>query len=147
MSFIMLWAFFDKLFGLGFATAPDKSWLLGVSPTTGFLSNALDGVFASLFNSLAGNPIVDILFMSGLFLVGLSLFLGIGMRVACCAGALMMFLIYLSLFPPENNPIIDEHVVYTLIFIGLSIRINKQKSALGEKWVKTGVVKKYPILE
>jgi len=24
---IFLWAFFDKLFGLGFATASDKSWI------------------------------------------------------------------------------------------------------------------------
>jgi len=63
----VLWAFFDKLFGLGFATESNKSWLLGISPTTGFLSNAPDGPLAPIFNSLSGNIMVDILFMGGLF--------------------------------------------------------------------------------
>lgn len=143
----MLWAFFDKLFGLGFATAPDKSWLSGISPTTGFLRNAPDGIFASLFNSLSGNPIIDILFMSGLFSVGFCLFFGIGMRITCYSGALIMLLIYLSLFPPENNPLIDEHIVYILVFIGLSIRVKTQKFAYGKKWTQTNLVKYHPILE
>ena len=29
IGLIFLWAFFDKLFGLGFATSFDKSWLAG----------------------------------------------------------------------------------------------------------------------
>ena len=37
LGLIFLWVFFDKLFGLGFATLPDKSWLLGNSHTFGFL--------------------------------------------------------------------------------------------------------------
>ena len=40
MGFIFLWAFFDKVFGLGFATTADKAWIRGGSPTTGFLANA-----------------------------------------------------------------------------------------------------------
>ena len=97
LSFIFLWVFFDKLFGLGFATESNKSWLLGISPTTGFLSNAPDGPFAPIFNSLSGNAGVDFLFMGGLLLVGAALLLGIGMKIATYSGALMMFLIYLSL--------------------------------------------------
>lgn len=147
MSFILLWAFFDKLFGLGFATESNKSWLLGISPTTGFLSNAPDGPLAPLFNSLSGNILVDFLFMGGLFLAGSALILGIGMKIACYCGALMMFLIYLSLFPPENNPLIDEHIVYIVILIGLAIRGEKQRFGLGKKWSEVKLVKKYPILK
>lgn len=147
ISFIMLWAFFDKLFGLGFATAPDKSWLSGVSPTTGFLKFAPDGVFAPIFNSLSGNILIDILFMSGLFLVGLCLLLGIGIRIACLSGVLMMFLIYLSLFPPENNPFIDEHIVYILIFILFMQRSRVQSFGFSNMWKKVTIVKKYPILQ
>lgn len=147
MSFILLWVFFDKLFGLGFATESNKSWLLGISPTTGFLSNAPDGPFAPLFNSLSGNIVVDILFMGGLLLVGAVLLLGIGMKIATYSGSLMMFLIYLSLFPPENNPLIDEHIVYIIILIGLAIRSEKQKFGLGKKWSEVKLVKKYPILQ
>lgn len=147
LSFIFLWAFLDKLFGLGFSTASNKSWLAGVSPTTGFLSNAPRGPLAPIFNSLSGNVIVDFLFMGGLFLVGACLLLGIGIKIACYSGALMMLLIYLSIFPPENNPLVDEHIVYILVFIGLSVRIKSQKFGFGEKWTKTNLVKKYPILE
>src|SRR3990167_1783278 len=76
ISFILLWAFFDKLLGLGFATPSDKSWIKGVSPTFGFLKFGLVGFFAPFFQNLAGNAIVDLLFMMGLLCIGLSLFLG-----------------------------------------------------------------------
>ena len=58
MGFIFLWAFLDKTFGLGVATPADKAWIAGGSPTTGFLSNAVQGPFATFFNSLAGVPVV-----------------------------------------------------------------------------------------
>ena len=98
LSFIMLWAFFDKFFGLGFATESSKSWLSGVSPTSGFLQFVPDGLFAPVFNSLSGNIFIDFMFMGGLFLVGLCLLLGIGIKIASYSGALIMLLIYLSLF-------------------------------------------------
>ena len=147
ISFIMLWAFFDKLLGLGFATALDKSWLSGVSPTAGFLKFGSQGFFAPIFHSLSGNILIDILFMSGLFLIGLCLLLGIGLRIACFSGVLMMFLMYLSLVPPENNPLIDEHIVYILVFILLAQRSNKQNFGLSSKWDNISMVKKYPILK
>lgn len=147
LSFIFLWVFFDKLFGLGFSTGASKSWLAGVSPTTGFLANAPDGPLAPIFNSLSGNILVDLLFMGGLFLVGSALLLGIGMKIAGYCGALMMFLIYLSLFPPENNLLIDEHTVYIIILIGLVIRGEKQKFGFGKKWSEVKLVKKYSILQ
>lgn len=143
----MLWAFFDKLLGLGFATALDKSWLAGVSPTAGFLKFGSQGFFASFFHSLSGNILIDILFMAGLFSIGLCLLLGIGVRIACSSGALMMFLMYLSLVPPANNPLIDEHIVYILVFILLAKRSNNQSFGFSSKWQKLNVVKKYPILK
>src|SRR3989344_6173071 len=75
MAFIFLWAFFDKLLGLGFATPGERAWVNGGSPTTGFLSNAVQGPFADIFRSLAGVGIVDWLFMLGLLFVGMTLLL------------------------------------------------------------------------
>lgn len=147
LSFIMLWAFFDKLVGLNFATTPDKSWIAGVSPTAGFLKFGAHGLFAPIFNSLSGSLLIDALFMSGLFFVGLCLLIGIGIRIACYSGALIMFLIYLSLFPPQNNPFIDDHIVYILVFALLVLRSNNQAFGLSSKWRKLKIVKKYPILE
>lgn len=147
LSFIFLWAFLDKLFGLGFSTASNKSWLAGVSPTTGFLNNAPHGPLAPIFNSLSGNVIVDFLFMGGLFLVGACLLLGLGMKIASYSGALMMFLIYLSLFPSENNPLIDQHIIYILVLVSLAIKSGKQKFGFGKKWSQLSLIKKCPILE
>ena len=34
LGFTFLWAFVDKLFGLGYATPSERSWINGGSPTT-----------------------------------------------------------------------------------------------------------------
>ncbi len=39
VGWIFFWAFIDKLFGLGFATASESSWLNGGSPTSGTFSS------------------------------------------------------------------------------------------------------------
>lgn len=130
MALIFLWAFIDKLFGLGFATAPEKSWLAGVSPTTGFLSYATYGPFASIFKALAGVPLVDWLFMLGLLFVGLAFLFNKYVKSAAVVGMVMMLLMYLSMFPPKNNPIIDDHIIYLIIFaFYFSIHHKKHKFA------------------
>ena len=117
MGFIFLWAFLDKLFGLGFATTADKSWINGVSPTSGFLSFATKGPFVDIFHSLAGVVIVDWLFMIGLLFVGLTLLTNRYIKWGCLAGILMLSFMYLALLFPENNPIIDDHIVNILVLV------------------------------
>ena len=34
LGFVFLWAFLDKTFGLGFATAAEKAWVAGGSPSS-----------------------------------------------------------------------------------------------------------------
>ena len=48
LGWIFLWAFLDKVFGLGFATTPEKSWINGVSPTYGFLKFGTTGILSPL---------------------------------------------------------------------------------------------------
>jgi thiosulfate dehydrogenase [quinone] large subunit len=122
MSFIFLWAFFDKLFGLGFATAPEKAWIHGGSPTTGFLSGAVKGPFVEIFHSLAGVAVVDWLFMLGLLVVGITLLFNKYVLWGAVAGIIMMLLMWLALLFPANNPIIDEHIVYALVLALLAIK-------------------------
>ncbi|MBI2146141.1 hypothetical protein HYU22_02265 [Candidatus Woesearchaeota archaeon] len=147
LGLIFLWAFFDKMFGLGFDTAPDKSWLLGTSPTAGFLKFATHGPFASFFQSLAGNVVVDWLFMLGLLGLGIALLLGIGMRIATYSGTLLLFLMWLAALPPEHNPIIDEHIIYILLLLGIYSAKAGQWLGSGKWWSKTALVRKYPFLE
>lgn len=122
MSFIFLWAFFDKLLGLGFATTSSKAWINGGSPTTGFLSGAVKGPFADFFHGLAGVAIVDWLFMLGLLFIGLTLLFNRYVFWGALAGVVMMLLMWLALLFPENNPIVDEHIVYALVFALFAIK-------------------------
>ena len=146
LSVIFLWAFFDKLLGLGFATSADKSWLAGVSPTQGFLTNGTGGPFGQLFQSMGGSVIVDYLFMLGLLGVGSALLLGIGMKIATISGVTLMMLIYLAGFPPANNPIIDEHIIYILSLLLLYSARAGEYFGLGKRWQELPIVKRFSML-
>ena len=122
MAFIFLWAFFDKLLGLGFTTTSDKAWLHGGSPTTGFLSAGVKGPFVEIFHSLAGVMIIDWLFMSGLLFIGLTLLFNKYVFWGAGAGIIMMVLMWLALLFPVNNPIVDEHIVYALVLALLGVK-------------------------
>lgn len=143
---VFLWSFLDKTFGLGFATEKGKSWLDGASPTFGYLTFGSRGIFHDFFVSLAGNQVVDVLFMLGMLLIGVSLILGVGIRIAAVSGAFLMLLIYFSAFPPENNPFIDEHIVYILLLLLFAATNAQDRLGFGKWWARQTLVKKYPFL-
>lgn len=147
LGWLFLWPFLDKLFGLDFTTPFERSWIAGASPTAGFLTNATKGPFVELFQSMAGNLVVDWLFMIGLLCIGAALILGIGVRIAGYSGALMLILMYLAVLPPEHNPLIDEHIVYAIVLIGLTLLPSGEYIGFGKAWSGSALVKKYPILK
>ncbi len=148
MGWLFLWAFLDKTFGLGFATASEAAWINGGSPTTGFLSFGTNGPFAEYYQALAGQPWVDWLFMLGLLFIGVALMLGIAMKLAGFFGALMMLLMYTAGFiPPEHNPFMDDHLIYAFLLLLLTNENAGDRLGLGKKWRKHHLVKKFPILE
>lgn len=144
---VFLWPFFDKLLGLGFSTLPERAWIAGGSPTSGYLMNGTEGPLANAFQSLAGNPVVDYLFMFGLLGVGLAFVLGIALRFASVAGAAMMILLYLSAAPPENNPLIDDHIIYALVLLVLAGLNAGEEIGFSKKWSKSKIVKILPFLK
>lgn len=144
---IFLWAFLDKVFGLGFATTAEKSWLAGTSPTAGFLKFGTQGPFAEIFQWMATCVAVDWLFMVGLLCIGSSLIFGVGMKIASYSGVLLMFLMWLAVFPPEHHPIIDEHIIYALLLILLTSTNSGEVWGLGKWWSKSKCVKKYAWLK
>jgi thiosulfate dehydrogenase [quinone] large subunit len=147
LGWIFLWAFLDKVFGLGFATQSGRAWLDGVSPTFGYLAYATHGPLAPIFKALAGNAVVDLLFMAGLLLVGLSLIMGIGVRVAAYAGSVMLFLMFLAAsLPPEHNPLIDEHIIYILVLLLMSSMPVGDWLGFGNWWAGQSFVKSRPYL-
>jgi thiosulfate dehydrogenase [quinone] large subunit len=120
LGWVFLWAFLDKLFGLGHETTAAKSWLNGGSPTKGFLGSS-KGPFADFFHSIAGNGVVDVLFMAAMLALGVALVLGIGMRIAAVVGALVTVLMWAAVLPPANNPFMDDHLVYAGVLVALAL--------------------------
>lgn len=147
LGWVFLWAFLDKTWGLGFATEAENAWVEGGSPTTGYLGNAVSGPFADFYNGLAGEAWVDWLFMIGLLGIGLALILGIGMRIAAATGALLLVMMWTAVLPPENNPFMDDHLVYALVLILLAVVGAGRFLGLGAYWEKLTVVQRLPILK
>ena len=154
---IFLWAFFDKLIGLGYSTCRDpksmevirgceKAWISGGSPTEGFLKFGTHGPFALFYQSLSGNILIDMLFMIGLLFIGVALVLGIGMKITTYSGVLLMILMWSSLLPPENHPIVDDHIIYAFLFLILNYINAGDILGFGKHWKKNGLGKKYSAL-
>ncbi len=157
LGWIFFWAFIDKLLGLGFSTCRNSqtgiveflckdAWINGGSPTFGFLKFATKGPFAQIFQSMAGNPVVDWLFMLGLLGVGIGLLLGIFMKLSTFFGSVMLGLMYLATILPVHNPLIDEHIVYIIAMAVLCLSNSGNYLGLGNWWSQTKIIQKYPWL-
>ncbi|HVM19314.1 MAG TPA: hypothetical protein VM307_05070 [Egibacteraceae bacterium] len=158
LGLYFLWAFLDKTFALGWATGRnpetglvdrfgEAAWINGGSPTFGFLNFGTNGPFAGFFQSFAGAAWADWLFMIGLLGIGVALILGVGVKIAAVSGAAMMALMYAAAPILEHNPVIDDHVVYAIVLIGLMLAGAGRTWGLGRRWSQTTIVQRFPILE
>jgi len=151
-----LWAFLDKLLALGFHTGygpdgtldrfGDAAWVNGGSPTEGFLAYGADGPLEGVYHSIAGAAWADWLFMLGLLGIGTALTLGVGMRAAAASGALLYVLMWSVVLPPENNPVLDDHLLAALTLVVLALLHAGDTWGLGRRWAVTGVVRRAPWL-
>lgn len=147
LGWVFLWAFLDKTFGLGYATESADAWIRGGSPTNGFLAFAATGPFQGTYNDLAGATWADWLFMIGLLGIGVALTLGIAMRIAAGAGALMLVLMWTAVLPPPNNPFMDDHVVYAMVLVLITALGAGRWFGLGALWESTPIVRRLPWLK
>ena len=162
IGFIFLWAFLDKLIGLGFSTCRDKetnvvdvlcekAWLSGGAITKGYLGSST-GPLDDLFISLGDQRWTDWFFMLGLLGVGLALILGIGTKIGAWAGTALLIMMYVSHAWPgtggnATNPFLDDHIIYSLAAIGIVyVELQRQSIGLGNWWRSLGVVQKNPWL-
>ncbi|MGC9498588.1 hypothetical protein [Streptomyces sp. WG7] len=154
MGFVFLWAFLDKTFGFGYATASGKGWVDGGSPTEGFLGHVAVGPMESTFHSWAGAAWADWLFMLGLLGIGLALTAGVALRLAALAGTVMMALMWVAEWPPakhlsdgsasmSTNPFADYHLVYAVVLIVLAAVSAGNVFGLGRWWARLPVVRDY----
>ncbi|MBB2910882.1 thiosulfate dehydrogenase [quinone] large subunit [Streptosporangium becharense] len=147
LGWTFLWAFLDKTFGWGFATPAERAWINGGSPTTGFLKGTGENALGGFFGALAGQAWVDWLFMLGLLGVGGALILGAGIRIAAVAGGLMLMLMWAAQLPLDTNPFMDDHIIYTIVLIGLALTQAGDTFGIGGWWGRTALVRRFPILK
>lgn len=145
VGLIYLWPFFDKTFGLGFATTTDHAWIEGESPTAGYLGH-LDGALSGVFGELAGAVWVDWLFMLGMLLVGGAFVLGVALRPAACGAVAIMVLLWLSALPLQNNPAIDEHILIGVAAVALALANAGETWGLGRWWRALDLTPRWALL-
>jgi thiosulfate dehydrogenase [quinone] large subunit len=158
LGWVFLWAFLDKTFALGFGTGRnaetgvvdrfgDAAWINGGSPTNGFLKFGTDGPLADFYQSFAGAAWADWLFMIGLLGIGLALVLGIGMRVATVSAVALLLMMWSAALPPENNPFMDDHIIYALVAVALFFAGAGKTFGFGTAWERLGFVQRYSFLK
>lgn len=158
IGWAFLWAFFDKLFALGFSTGRnpetgvvdrfgDAAWINGGSPTEGFLAFGAKGPFKDFYNGIAGDAWANWGFMLGLLAIGVALTLGISMRLAAAAAALMYLLMWSVVLAPENNPITDDHTIGLVAVVVLGLFGAGHYLGLGSWWDKQSIARRFPILK
>ncbi|QSB06103.1 DoxX family membrane protein [Natronoglycomyces albus] len=146
LGWLFLWAFLDKLVGLGYDTASGSAWLDGVSPTAGFLGSR-SGLLGEQFQSMVGSAWADFAFMGALCGLGLALILGIGLRIAAIGGTLLMLLMWAAMLPLANNPFMDQHIIYALALIALAATNAGHTWGLGRPWENSRLVTTLPVLK
>jgi len=136
LGWVFLWAGFRQVF-------MTSNWSAGV-----FLEHAqsFQGFF-NLFTAPAVIPIVSFLVKWGHLLLGISLVLGVAVRLSGVVGAMLMILYYLPRlhFPYVDqgvtNLIVEYHLVYALGYLYLS------HVRAGEVWGLQHFVENLPALQ
>ena len=143
LGLTFLWAFLDKLFGLTYSTPAASSWLKGGHPTKGYLGSSF-GPLGEMFKGMAGNAVVDVLFMAGLLAVGLSLTFGFAVRLGGWSGVALVLLMYAShpvpwANPHATHPFLDEHILEAAVLALIALTAAGDTWGLGRWWrQKTG---------
>ncbi|MDX6301065.1 MAG: thiosulfate dehydrogenase (quinone) large subunit [Nocardioidaceae bacterium] len=150
-----LWAFFDKLIGLGFSTGAvtnsagaktgidffsKDAWINGGNPTLGFLKFGATGPFKGFFNGIAGEVWVNWAFMLGLLLIGLTLTLGIAIRIGAAAGFVMYLMMWSVALLPTTNPVIDDHILGAAAMAVLGLTLAGDTWGFGKAWSRLHLV-------
>src|SRR6188768_1446704 len=170
IGFVFLWAFFDKLLGLGrstcltisedratyttnFLCSPDPvkgggAWIHGSHVTEGYLvyGGNPTSPFHEFFVGLGAQRWTDWIFMLGLFAIGFALMAGVGTKLVMFAGPLMLTFMYLTQMWPTTNPFLDDHLIQALAIIGIVlVELGHQSIGFGTWWRKKVGVKHWTV--
>ena len=164
IGFEFVWAFVDKMWGLGFATEKADAWVNGGNPTAGALWFGLKGPFKGFYESITGasatfaadgTPLklvpphtwINYVYMGAMLLIGLGLMTGVMTRLAAIGGIAWMTIFYTATaIWPDYNPFYDEHILAIVVLVAIIIANAGAYIGLGKVWQRYEAVKKHPIL-
>jgi thiosulfate dehydrogenase [quinone] large subunit len=95
---------------------------------------------------MAGQAWADWLFMGGLLGIGVALTAGIAMRIAAASGALLLVFMWMASLPLDNNPFMDDHLVYAMVLVLLAALRAGDTAGLGAQWRTLPVVRDHTAL-
>jgi thiosulfate dehydrogenase [quinone] large subunit len=84
--------------------------------------------------------------MAGLLGIGAAFLLGIFVNIAAASGVVMLVLMWAAELPLENNPFMDDHLVYAGVMVLLALMGAGRYLGLGAYWERLPIVKKATIL-
>ena len=145
LGWIMLWPFFDKMFGLGFATPAGQGFVQGGSPSS-FVVWVTDGIFEGHYTAIAGNLAVDIVLLLALLVLGITLTLGFASKLTTFGMVAFLLVMYTLVVPPADNPIIDDHILLAVGTLAVYFLGGFDKLSVNGWWKELPLVKRFPIL-
>lgn len=139
MRILMGWL----MFYAGITKVADPDWT-----AAGYAKSAK--TLSGLYNFFAANPQIEwINFVNkwGLTLLGVSLILGIGVRLSSSLGAILMLFYYIPVleFPyvGEHSYVVDEHIIYASLLLYFAIVRAGRYFGLEERFAKM-FLKRWP---
>ncbi|MDQ1620212.1 MAG: thiosulfate dehydrogenase (quinone) large subunit [Actinomycetota bacterium] len=73
--------------------------------------------------------------------------LGIGMRFAAAAGSLLLVMMWTVVLPPENNPFMDDHLIYAMVLVLLALTSAERTFGFGRMWERLPIVQRCGFLK
>ncbi len=146
LGWIMLWSFFDKLFGLGFQTPAGQGFIDGGSPSS-FVTYVAGGIFGDFFKSLAGNGVIDIILLLGLLALGVALIAGIASKITTVLMTVFLLVMYCLCVPPLDNPLVDYHIMLIIGLWAVHFLGGYDRLSIHGWWKELSLVKRFPILK
>ena len=84
--------------------------------------------------------------MIGLAGIGIALILGVFVNIAAISGSvLMLVMMWTAVLPPENNPFMDDHLIYAGVLGLLALMGAGRFLGLGSMWERMPFVQKMKI--
>lgn len=68
------------------------------------------------------------------------------MRIAAASGALLLVFMWIASLPLDNNPFMDDHLVYAIVLVGLAAVKAGDTLGAGRTWARIKLVERHPVL-